>query len=173
MTGRYLQVRDLLRAPGVQRHDTGTCLVEGGEIASARLRDEGEVAYDLILEARGSRVTVGGTVAGTWTGPCRRCLEPTEGDFGTRISEIFELSPTPGETWPINDGLIDLEPVLREALLLELPLAPLCRDDCEGPDPQRYPTSSEDDEAEDEPPADPRWAALASLKIDEPGDSAT
>jgi uncharacterized protein len=45
-----------------------------------------------------------------------------------------------------------------------LPLAPLCRDDCRGPDPERFPALSESDEAN--PAIDPRWAALGELHFD-------
>lgn len=167
--GRYLRVRDLLHEPGVQRHDKGAFSLEPAGLTSAALRDDREVTYALRLEARGNRVTVRGTSRGEWAGPCRRCLDETEGDVTAEVDEIFETRHTPGETWPITDGLIDLEPVVREALLLELPLAPLCREDCAGPDPDRYPTEvADDDEAGERPPRDPRWAALDDLTVDKP-----
>ena len=65
--------------------------------------------------------------------------------------------------------MIDIGEVVREELMLALPLTPLCRDDCKGVEPERFIT--EDDEPEDEEPAapaiDPRWAALSDLKFDE------
>jgi uncharacterized protein len=160
-------VRDLLHEPGVQRHDEGRFALEPAGLTSAALRDDRDVTYRLTLEARGNRVTVRGTARGEWSGPCRRCLEQTDGDVVAQIDEIFETRHSMGETWPITDGVIDLEPVLREALLLELPLAPLCREDCPGPAPDRYPTSTVDDEAVEDPPRDPRWAALADLNVDD------
>ncbi len=171
--GRHLRVRELLRAPGVQRRATGSLTVEPGELTSARLDVDRQVDYDLVLEARGGRVHVQGTVTGDWQGPCRRCLAPTTGVVETRIDEIFEAHPTPGETWPISEGDIDLEPVLREALLLELPLAPLCGEDCAGPDPDRYPAATPADapDSATPPPRDPRWAALDDLTFDDPGDT--
>jgi uncharacterized protein len=169
--GRFLRVRDLLHEPGVQRRDEGRFALEPAGLTSAALRDDRDVTYRLTLEARGNRVTVRGTARGEWAGPCRRCLDPTEGDVAAQIDEIFETRHTIGETWPITDGVIDLEPVLREALLLELPLAPLCREDCAGPDPDRYPTSTAEDEADERPPRDPRWAVLDDLAVDEGGDS--
>lgn len=166
VSGRYLRVRELLREPGVQRHDEGTFALEPAGLTSAALRDDRDVSYRLTLEARGQRVTARGSATGEWAGPCRRCLQPTAGAVEAAVDEIFEIRPTPGETWPIVDGVVDLEPVLREALLLELPLAPLCREDCVGPDPERYPTTAEPD-ADDTPPRDPRWAVLDDLEIDE------
>ena len=62
---------------------------------------------------------------------------------------------------------------MRELALLSLPLAPLCREDCVGPDIDRFPTGPADDPDEDtaEPPRDPRWAALDALTFDDPDPS--
>ena len=66
------------------------------------------------------------------------------------------------------DGLeIDLEPVAREAVLLELPLAPLCREDCEGLCDQCGADRNEDPGHAHEAPGDARWSALDSLRFDE------
>jgi len=65
---------------------------------------------------------------------------------------------------------IDLVPVVRELALLALPLAPLCRDDCTGPDTDRFPTGpaeGTDGPESDEPQRDPRWAALDALAFDD------
>ena len=67
--------------------------------------------------------------------------------------------------------------MVRDAVLLTLPLAPLCADDCKGPAPEVFPAvvegdaapSADDDEAIDAP-GDPRWAALDGLRFDSPGD---
>lgn len=73
---------------------------------------------------------------------------------------------------------IDLGPVVHDATVLALPLAPLCRPDCAGPDPEQFPvrTPGPDDgvaDGEDEAaerPIDPRWAALEQLRFDSGGD---
>ncbi len=57
---------------------------------------------------------------------------------------------------------LDLEPVLRDAFALALPLAPLCDEACAGPDPEAHPVGIGDAE----PPADPRWSALDSLRFE-------
>lgn len=130
----------------------------------------GRLAIDLVIEAVTEGVSAQGVVAGSWTGPCRRCLEPIVEPFEAEVHEIFEREPTEGETWPIEDERIDLGPVVREAAILALPLAPLCREDCVGPDPERFPAvvAPDVDLASDSaPPADPRWAALDQLTFDE------
>lgn len=129
------------------------------------------VEVDLVLESIPQGVSVSGTVRARWVGECRRCLEEVVGTAEVDVKEVFERTPTEGETWPLDPDEIDLEPVVREAVLLALPLAPLCREDCQGPDPERFPAvvESEDGAAEEpeEPPRDPRWAALDELDLGE------
>ena len=93
------------------------------------------------------------------------------------VREVFEPRPVEGETYPLADDTVDLEPMVRDAVLLALPLAPLCGDDCLGPAPDVFPAVVEGDGPVDdgdreaaEPPADPRWAALDELRFDSPGD---
>lgn len=133
---------------------------------------DGCLEIDLVVEAVTEGVSVTGTATGRWTGPCRRCLEPIVAPLGIELREIFETDPTDGETWPIDDERIDLGPVLREAALLALPLAPLCRTDCAGPAPDRFPATVATDPApvrdlDDAPAADPRWAALDQLRFEQ------
>ena len=146
-------------------------------VAAARFPDlvagefsvvDGRVDVDLVIEAVTEGVSATGRVTGVWSGPCRRCLEPIEGDLDIEIQEIFERHPTEGETWPIEDERIDLAPVIRESALLALPLVPLCGDDCAGPEPDRFPATVEVDvDLSGEAPPDPRWAALDDLRFDD------
>ena len=62
----------------------------------------------------------------------------------------------------------DLEPVVRDAVLLALPLSPLCADDCVGPDPEWLSSSGSPSGTGDGPVGDPRWAVLDVLRFDEP-----
>ena len=117
---------------------------------------------------------VSGTVAAPYRAECRRCLEPVDGEASARVLEIFERRPTEGETYLLDGEVVDLTEMVRDALVLALPLAPLCRADCAGPAPELYPTAVDgdapgDEEMEppgDEPVGDPRWAALRDLRFD-------
>jgi uncharacterized protein len=138
----------------------------GLALSTTRLTGD-DVVADLVLEAQGELITVSGTVTGGWTGECRRCLGSTGGAVTVEVSEIFEPSPVEGETYPLGRDDIDLEPALREALALALPLAPLCDDACAGPDPDGHPvTVAADEDGDDRPPPDPRWGALDALRFD-------
>jgi uncharacterized protein len=97
-----------------------------------------------------------------WRGECRRCLGPVDGYAEAPVREIFEARPTEGETYPLDGEQIDLEPMVRDAVLLALPLAPLCASDCQGPAPEAFPTGPPDEERS---LLDPRWSALRDLDL--------
>jgi len=122
------------------------------------------VEADVVVESTFTGVSVTGSVSAEWSAPCRRCLTPLTGPMHAQMAEIFEDEPTEGETWPITEERIDLVPAIREAMILALPLAPLCKDSCRGPEPERFPTGPA---GEGEGVADPRWAALNQLTFDE------
>ena len=122
-----------------------------------------DVAVELLLEAISGGISVTGTLHGRWQGICRRCLGEVSGPLVAEIDETFEDRPTDGETYLIEGDVIDLIPMMREALLLDLPPAPLCRPDCEGPAPDVVPVVVPSDESA-EPPRDERWAGLDDLR---------
>jgi uncharacterized protein len=159
---------ELFRHPGLVHplHLVGR--VPDLALSTTRLADD-DVVADMALEAQADVVTAIGTVTAGWVGECRRCLEPTAGTVTIELSEVFEAEPVEGETYLLGRDDIDLEPVIREALALALPLAPVCRDDCAGPDPESHPVSTapdDEDDAGDEAHADPRWSALDALHFD-------
>ena len=161
---------ELFRRAGTRHGVTLAGRLPDVALSTTRLADDDVVVAELVLEAQGEAVTATGTVSAHWVGECRRCLEVTEGVVTVELSEVFEPDPVEGETYPLGRDDVDLTPVLRDAFALALPLAPLCRDDCRGPDPDEHPVITEDDAepaADDEPaPADPRWAALDALHFD-------
>ena len=139
-------------------------------LSSASVPDGAEVVLDGELESISEGIVLTGTVTAPWTGECRRCLRSTSGVLEADVREIFETHPTEGDTWPLRADQIDLGPVIHEAVLLDLPLAPLCGDDCAGPAPDAFPAvvagaSVEDEDEPVEPTKDPRWAALDDLDL--------
>lgn len=173
-------VTDLRRRLGERRTVDVDYLLPAQQVVDSRSDDSEPVVGQVIVESIERGVSVLGTVSFAWMGVCRRCLEDVEGRTTVDIDEIFMVSvPENSEIIDFDGEQIDLEPVVRDAVLGGLPLAPLCRDDCTGPDPDRYPavTADEHEAAEraaaeraaDTPVvADPRWAALADLELDEP-----
>ncbi len=127
---------------------------------------DGQVSLNLEAEARGSEVVVAGTVRANWVGTCRRCLEEVGGEVDLTIREVMaDGSVGDGDAYALGVDEADVEPVIRDAVLLALPLSPLCGEECDGPDPERFPTGLFGDGgssvAEER---DPRWAVLDVLR---------
>jgi uncharacterized protein len=96
---------------------------------------EGEpVRLEVQLEEVSDGVLVTAEVTAPLVGECARCLD----EFGSPVQVRFQELFTAREQDSDDDGyllvgdLLDLEPALRDALVLELPLSPLCADDCQG-----------------------------------------
>jgi uncharacterized protein len=166
-------VTDIVRRLGTRRPVRRAAPIPGLAITTAALDPAEDVVVDLELESIANGVVATGTITAVWTGSCRRCLDPVDGTVVIDLREIFQRDPIDGETYPLLDDILDLEPMVRDVLLGSLPLAPLCSEDCLGPDPETFPTSVEGEgeggpgEGEaDAPPADPRWAGLDQLKFD-------
>jgi uncharacterized protein len=157
-----VNVVELRRLPGSRRHVATTVELDGLGLEATSVAVDGPVEIEIELEAIFGGITAKGRIAVPWCGRCRRCLERVTGRVDAEVDELFEPAADDGETYPILDDRIDLAPLVRENALLALPLAPLCRDDCPGPDPDGFPVRMprEDDDAA---APDPRWAALDAL----------
>ena len=139
---------------------------QGMGLSDVSVPDGAEIAFTGEAESIENGVVLTGTAVVPWTGSCRRCLEPVSGVAELPIREIYEHVPVDGETWPLEGDHIDVGPLLHDAALLALPLAPLCGPDCLGPAPEVFPAQVADDADEDAPPPkDPRWAALDGLDL--------
>ena len=137
-----------------------------------------EVEFDLRLEAVMEGVLVTGTASAELEGECARCLEPIEEDLTIDIQELYLYDDTRDGSAKSKDDsgddeetdvrrtegdLIDLEPVLRDAVVLALPFQPLCQDDCPGLCTECGARLADDPDHRHEEPVDPRWAALQDL----------
>jgi uncharacterized protein len=154
-----------LRHPGNSRPVTTAVTLAGLGNGASEMARETPLELDLELERIAEGIVVRGELTTTWTAACSRCLEPVTGDLAVHVDELFETAPLEGETYLLEEDVIDLEPMVRDALLLELPLVPLCRAECAGlcPSCGANHNVATCDCVTDEP--DPRWAALRSLEI--------
>jgi len=98
-----------------------------------------EVSLDVRLESVMEGVLVSGTASAPVTGECARCLDPLVDQLEVELIELFAYPDTatdnstdPDEVSRVVDGLIDLEQMVRDAVLLALPQAPLCSEECPG-----------------------------------------
>ena len=133
------------------------------------------VELDLRLEAVVEGVLVTGTARAGLSGECVRCLEQVTDEITVDLVELF-LYDDEGqhgeagedeETSRLEGDLLDLEPLLRDAVVLALPFQPLCREDCPGLCVECGARLADDPDHGHEAPIDPRWAALQGLAADQ------
>ncbi|MDP9432565.1 MAG: YceD family protein [Actinomycetota bacterium] len=129
-----------------------------------------ELDLDLRLEAVMEGVLVSADVRAPLAGECSRCLEPLESVLEVDFQELFayEESSTDettdeDETRRLDGEFLDLEPALRDAVVLALPLTPHCREDCPGLCPGCGVKWDKLDEGHSHEVVDSRWAALQAL----------
>lgn len=128
-----------------------------------------EVEVDVVLESVHGGILATGTVTAPWRGDCRRCLEPASGVLVVDVRELFEAGGDEGDTYPLGKEDLDLEPLVRDAVVLELPLAPLCDPACQGLCPRCGANWNQTRCDCEVASFDPRWAALDALRV--PGGS--
>jgi uncharacterized protein len=166
-------ITTLRRHPGSRREEQRVGpvgelgdLKVAGSVVPAGASAEAAAVLDAVL---GGGIEVTGEVRAPWEGECRRCLRPLSGELRCQVRELYrprgaeEAADPDEDTYPLSGDQLDLRPLVRDALLLELPLAPLCRPDCRGLCPlcgvDRNETSCDCVGAD----RDPRWAALDAL----------
>lgn len=164
-----LDVRELGRRPGSMKPVQAEVRAPAGlTVGLAGVPEGAPVLLDLRLESVVEGVLVSGTVTAPVNGECARCLTAVTDEVTVDVTELFaypdsvtEQTSEEDEVSHLVGDMLDLEPVVRDALVLDLPLSPLCREDCRGlcagcgialddlPDDHTHAST------------DPRWAALA------------
>jgi uncharacterized protein len=159
-------VAELLRRPSSRLSVRRSVPLDGATVVDSHLAEGAEADVDLELESLADGIVVTGTISAPWEGSCRRCLAPVGGRAEAVVRELFHSAPTTDEARPLAGEQIDLEPLVREAVMLELPLAPLCRPDCAGLCPECGADRNVVDCGHRPDTRDPRWAALEGLLDD-------
>ena len=170
-----LDTRDLPRRPGAMR--TLRRVVPAPAELGLELigvPEGADLSLDLRLESVSEGVLVSGTATGSVEGECGRCLRPIRETLTVTVQELFayENSTTDAtteedEVGRLQGDLIDLQPTLRDAVVLALPTNPLCRQDCPGLCPECGAHWDELPDDHGHGQVDPRWAALSKLTATE------
>ena len=179
-----LDTRELGRRPGSQRKLTlSTEAPTGLGIDILGVPEGSTVELDLRLEAVMEGVLVSGTATAVIEGECARCLEPLTDTVRVDLQELFVYDDSDDRSHHGDDedadvsrlegDLVDLEPLLRDAVVLALPYQPLCREDCPGLCVECGARLADDPEHRHDAAVDPRWAALGNVVVADPSTTAS
>ena len=159
-----INASELRRQPGSRRRVELSIPPDALDLGDGRVT--GDVAVAVDLESTIDGIVVGGTASVGWSDACRRCLRPIEGVAVAHVDELYQDHVTDPDAFPIEGDQLDLAPMTRELVLLALPDAPLCRDDCAG----ICAVCGNDRNVEpcdcDNTVRDERWAVLDQLDLD-------
>jgi uncharacterized protein len=170
-----VQVAALRKQAGATRHVLRQGPIEGLAVVGVAVPDGAEVSVDLRLSSYPGGITAAGTVSARWQGECRRCGGAVDGVVTATVREHYAPTGASGpaggtgapdldeDAYPLAGDELDLEPLARDAVMLELPLAPLCSEDCLGLCPrcgENWNVTRCDCPQE----GDPRWSALDVLR---------
>ncbi|MBO3746289.1 DUF177 domain-containing protein [Streptosporangiaceae bacterium NEAU-GS5] len=163
-----ISTHDLGRRPGSMRKLSLT-LPAPADLAVGMIGvpKDADVELDFRLEAVVEGVLATGTATAPLSGECSRCLDPVTSDIEVDFQELFFYeAEEAGEDDSLLDGeLFDLEPVFRDAVVLALPLSPVCSDDCPGLCTECGVKLAEAGPDHRHEQTDPRWAALQGLAV--------
>jgi uncharacterized protein len=172
-----LDTRELGRRPGSQRRKSFTAPAPADlGIEVLRVPDGSPVVFELRLEAVMEGVLVTGEAQADLVGECARCLEEIRDEIVADFQELFvyeESDTARGEDEDVSrleGDLLDLEPLLRDSVVLTLPFQPLCQDDCPGLCTECGARLADDPDHTHDEPIDPRWAKLQGLEHDPEND---
>ena len=140
-------------------------------VEMVRVPTGAELELEVQLEGVTEGVLVTATVTAPLGGECARCLEPFNSTTSVRFQELFALSEGVAgpDGYVLDAGLLDLEPALRDAVVLELPLSPLCAEDCQGLCGECGVRLADVPPGHEHEQRGPLWAALKDVRVSEPG----
>jgi len=163
--------RALDHRPGSARTETRTVPAPAHlHTGMAWIPQGAELDLEVRLESVSEGVLVTATATAPVAGECARCLDPVSQNLRVRCQELFSYEQNGGDTgeggYSLDGDLLDLEPALRDALVLALPLAPRCQEDCPGLCAECGVRLAQAGPGHHHgPDLDPRWAALRQITM--------
>jgi uncharacterized protein len=163
-----IDVRDLINRPGTMREKSyemvvpeqlgeGLVAVKAGSILDTDVR----------LESMHEGILASVEVSGRALGECGRCLRDIDLPVQVEFQELFAYSQDEAFDFEVQDDHVDLEPLIRDAVVLSLPFQPVCEPDCPGLDPETGERFASLPEIEATETVDPRWSALQGFQVSE------
>lgn len=164
-----LDTRELGRRPGAQRKVRLSVAAPAGLGLDVLGVPEGaDLELAVRLESVVEGVLASGTARARVEGECVRCLEPIGQELEVEFQELFaypDREIEDDEVGRLEDDELDLEPLIRDAVVLALPYQPVCREDCPGLCPRCGASLAADPGHRHEEAVDSRWAALAQFQV--------
>jgi uncharacterized protein len=127
-----VEVGALRRAPGTRRSIEVLAEIPELFVSGSRVPEQAPVRFAGVLESVHDGILVTGVVEAPWEGECRRCLEPARGQVRASLRELAVEHGDEETTYALDPEELDLEPIVHDVCILELPLAPLCDEGCLG-----------------------------------------
>jgi uncharacterized protein len=163
-----INAAELLRRPGSERRLSLNPTIAELDLVDPRFDREATVEVSLRMESLTDGIVVDGRLRAPWADTCRRCLAPARGEVVCEVGELYQLVITDPDAFEIVGDQIDVGSMVRENILLDAPVAPLCRPDCAG----LCPTCGIDRNTATcacvTAAGDPRWDALSQLRANLP-----
>lgn len=160
-------VRDIVGRPGEMRErERSFASLEAFGEALAQVPAGEAIALEVRLESVHEGILASVAAFTTMHAQCGRCLEDFTAPLEVEFQELFAYTPTEADEYGVHGDHVNLEPPLRDAVVLALPFQPVCRPDCPGLDPETGDLRDAEAAAESAP-VDARWAALAGLLAEE------
>jgi uncharacterized protein len=165
-----VSVIDLVHRPGEMREKSIDATVDD-DMGNAVIgvRKGAKLHIDARLESLHDGILASGDVDAVAQGECVRCLIDVSIPVEVEFQELFAYSFDEAFDYTVQDDHVDLEPLVRDAVVLSLPFQPVCQEDCLGLCPECGVRLLDNPGHEHEAPVDPRWAALVGL--DQLGDA--
>lgn len=168
-----LSVRDIVRKPGEMReHDLSVTLTERWGEGIVSVEAGAEVDIDVRVESVHEGILASGTADTRYDGVCGRCLADVSEPIEVEFQELFAYPGEEETDFEVQDDHVDLETLVRDAVVLSLPFQPVCQPDCPGLDPETGKRRTKSTEAENPAPIDPRWSALREIADQDQGGAA-
>jgi uncharacterized protein len=167
-----VSAHDVMHRPGeLREHVLEFDAPERMGEAVASVKQGAPVRIDLRLEGLHDGVLVSAEVDTVASAECVRCLDPIELPVEVEFQELFAYSEDEAFDFAIRDDHVNLESVVRDAVVLALPFQPVCRPDCPGLDPDTGEKLPDGAERQNREVLDPRWAALQGFQPETTSDT--
>jgi uncharacterized protein len=159
-----VNVTELMRRAGNDKDVAVTMTLVDLGVDDPRFDPLAEARIELHLESMSDGLVVRGSVQAPWRSTCRRCLEAATGVTTSEVQELYQVHVTDPDAFELDGDVLDLAPMVKEVVLLDAPLAPLCRPDCKGICPTCGAALNQGECGCEVATSDPRWAGLDVLK---------